>query len=214
MSPNHQSVLLPTLLAPPAKLFSRIMSCQEIVIDIHETYPKQTLRNRYYIGSPNDVRALVVPVHRPAGHSTRTKDTEIDYSTDWPAYHRKSLTTAYSKSPFFLYYADYIFAEYERRHKLLADLNTAVFKLMMNWTGIKTPVRFAEDFIRDFEDIDMRPLCKSSTGWDLRYPYYQPFDSLYGFRNALSVFDILFNLGPEAAEHLKKESDYADLQSS
>lgn len=211
MSDSMKNILIPTLLAPPARLYALFMQAENIVIDTNETWPKQTLRNRYLIGSPNDVRALVVPVHKPSGHRTRTNEIEIDYSENWPLYHKKSLTTAYSKSPFFLYYADYIFAEFERRHVLLIDLNAALQGLFIKWLSVKTPFQKSPDFIRTFDGFDARPLLKNSTAWDLHHSYYQPFDEVYGFRNSLSVLDILFNLGPEAVEFLQKESAYASL---
>jgi len=188
-------------------------AAEEIVVDIHETYPKQTLRNRYYIGSPNEVRALVIPVKKPNGHRTKTNEIEIDYSENWPLYHKKSLLTAYSKSPFFLYYADYVFAEFERKHPFLFDLNSALQNLFSKWLHIETPVRMAEDFIRGFDGADLRTACKNNSSWQLSREYYQPFGENYGFRNSLSVLDILFNLGPEAEGYIKKETDYADIQS-
>ncbi|HCB63191.1 MAG: hypothetical protein A2W93_11530 [Bacteroidetes bacterium GWF2_43_63] len=214
MCSQSNKLLLPSLLAPPAKLMALMCHAEEIIIDTHETYPKQTLRNRYFIGGPNDIRSLVVPVHKPNGHRTKTSEIEIDYNENWPLYHRKTLTTAYSKSPFFLYYADYIFAEFERDHKRLIDLNAALQNIFMKWMNIKTSVSFADDFVREFNGVDCRTSCKNSAEWVLQQSYYQPFDTIYGFRNSLSVLDILFNLGPEAGDHLIKETDYAGLQSS
>jgi len=212
MCSQSNKLLIPSLLAPPAKLFALMQRSQEIIIDIHETYPKQTLRNRYHIGSPNDVRSLVVPVHKPNGHRTKTSEIEIDYSENWPLYHKKTLTTAYSKSPFFLYYADYIFTEFEKKHKHLTDLNAALLNIFNKWLNISALIKCSDDFIRIFEGHDLRTLCKNGSEWALQHTYYQPFDEIYGFRNSLSVLDILFNLGPEASEHLKKETDYAGLQ--
>lgn len=212
MSENYCRILIPSLLAPSVRIFSVLSAAQEIVVDVHETYPKQTLRNRYYIGSPNDVRALIVPVRKPYGHRTKTIEIEIDYSENWPLYHRKSLTTAYSKSPFFLYYADYIFTEFERKHDSLIDLNSALQSLFMKWLHIQTPVILTEDYIRKFDGTDLRNACKDNSAWQIRNEYYQPFGETYGFRNSLSVLDILFNLGPEAERHIKKEISYANIQ--
>jgi len=212
MCSQSDKILIPSLLAPPAKLFAMMQRSEEIVIDIHETYPKQTLRNRYFVGSPNDVRSLVVPVHKPNGHRTKTCEIEIDYSENWPLYHKKTLTTAYSKSPFFLYYADYIFAEFEKKHNRLTDLNAALLNVFKKWLNISAAVVYTDDFVREFEGRDLRTFCKNGSEWTLQHSYYQPFDEVYGFRNSLSVLDILFNLGPEAGEHLKKETDYAGLQ--
>jgi len=211
MLAHQKTFLIPSLLAPPAKLYGLLMQAEEIVQDIYETYPKQTLRNRYYFGSPNDVRSLVVPVRKPNGHRTKTAEIEIDYSENWPLYHKKSLTTAYSNSPFFLYYADYIFAEFNRRHHRLIDLNSSLQAIFTKWLAIKTPVTIAGDYVREFEGCDMRASCKNSAEWPLQHSYYQPFDTVFGFRNSLSVLDILFNLGPEAVEFLQKESAYASV---
>ncbi|MDX9931593.1 MAG: WbqC family protein [Bacteroidales bacterium] len=213
MSNQSKKILIPSLLAPPAKLFALIHSCDEVIIDIHETYPKQTLRNHYHIGGPNDVRPLVVPVHKPKGHRSTTYEVEIDYSENWPLYHKKTLTTAYSKSPFFLFYADAIFAEFEKKHQFLNDLNSALRSIFWKWLFIDTPISMADGFGGYNGCTDLRHAFKKSTEWTLQHPYYQPFDAKYGFRNSLSVLDIIFNLGPETPEFLKTENTDEYFQS-
>ncbi|PKP02870.1 MAG: hypothetical protein CVU11_10350 [Bacteroidetes bacterium HGW-Bacteroidetes-6] len=211
---SNSQILIPTLLAPPSAFYAKLISASKAITDFNETWPKQTLRNRYFIGGPNHTQMLVVPVHKTHGHNTPTCDIGIDYN-GWTDYHRKSLITAYSKSPFFLYYADYIFAEFGKKHQRLIDLNSAIDKLILNWLNIKTEIEKAIDFVRDFEQgINLRSEFKYCDSWQLKNSYYQPFSERFGFRNNLSVFDLLFNLGPEASLHLKKENDYDKIQNS
>lgn len=204
---SNCQIIAPTLLAPPSAYFSKLIQCDRIVIDLHETWQKQTLRNRYFIGGPNHTQMLVVPVHKPDGHRTTTSNVIIDYSTGWPDYHRKALITSYSKSPFFLFYADYIFAEFNRKHVRLTDLNFAINLLILKWLNISLKPIFSSGYISDSKvETDLRNTFRNADSWQIQTPYYQVFLEKFGFRSNLSVFDILFNLGPEAASHLKKES--------
>lgn len=211
--PFEKSVLVPTLFAPPAAFYARLLCSDELVTDVHETWPKQTLRNRYFVGGPNDIQVLTIPIKKPSGSHSRSSEIEMDYASGWTDYHRKALTTAYSKSPFFLYYCDYLFAEFERRHPKLVDLNAAIQKLIMKWLHMDVKISLANDFVRDFAGTDLRLSFKNNTGWALQKEYYQPFAEKFGFRNSLSILDILFNLGPEAIMYLKKENEYANLSS-
>jgi hypothetical protein len=207
-------ILIPSLLMPPSKLFAALQKSSKIIIDDCETYPKQTLRNRYYLGGPNDIISLVVPVKKPFGHKTKTNEILIDYSTNWALYHKKTITTSYSKSPFFLYYSDYIFDEFEKKHQKLTELNYALMKLFFKWLHITAPIEISHEYIHSFEQNDLRKLCKSNLSWELENIYNQPFDNIFGFRNSLSILDIMFNLGPQTKEYLRKETNYANLQNS
>lgn len=202
-------ILAPTLLAAPSAYYSLLLHSSKLITDVHETWPKQTLRNRYFIGGPNQTQMLVVPIHKSEGHRTTTNNIKIDYSTSWNDYHRKALITAYSKSPYFLYYADYIFAEFNKNHSRLVDLNNAINSLIYKWLNISSEHQFSAEYIKNFESgIDLRTHFKDPENWQLKNSYYQLFSEKFGFRNNLSVFDILFNLGPETAMHLKKDANH------
>ena len=60
--PKTKSILIPSLIAPPAFIYALFALHDEIIIDCFETYPKQTLRNRYNIGGPNKTQILTIPV--------------------------------------------------------------------------------------------------------------------------------------------------------
>ncbi|NLL29103.1 MAG: WbqC family protein [Bacteroidales bacterium] len=209
--PKTKSILIPSLIAPPAFIYALFALHDEIIIDCFETYPKQTLRNRYNIGGPNKTQILTIPVKKPNGHSTKTKDIEIDYTTNWIDIHCRSMITAYSKSPFFIYYSDYIFNQFNKRHKLLIDLNMSIHELLMKWLNIAATTKYSENFVTNFDGLNLRDECKKNNDWSVKNDYYQPFQAEFGFRNSLSVFDIIFNLGPETNDFIINESKYANI---
>lgn len=205
--------VFPILFAPPAALISKMQQMSVITIDVHETWPKQTLRNRYYIGGPNSVQLMTIPVKKPYGSHSMTHQVQIDYSEPWIDQHIKSLTTAYSKSPFFLYYSDAIFLELSKKHELLINLNKKIMQTLSSWLHLDIEMHYSDEFIVSTPDInDIRPQCKHAEFWPFENEYYQPFADRYGFRAYLSVFDILFNLGPEAGLLIKKHAKHAKIQ--
>ncbi len=184
----------------------------QVIIDLHETWPKQTLRNRCVIGGPNDIQILTVPVKKLFGSHTKTSQITVDYTEPWPSLMLKSLKTAYSKSPFFLYYSDALIHELNQKHEFLHELNARLFKLMMNWLQLSIEVNHSESYISDAHSMaDLRPLSKHHSQWPFQQVYYQPFSQRFGFRNTLSVFDIIFNLGPEAGLLIKNQLQHASI---
>lgn len=86
-----------------------------IIIEKHETYPKQTFRNRCHIATSAGMQAITVPVKRINGNHTKTGDILIDNSKNWQIQHWRSIETAYNKSPYFLFHRDWIEPLYNRK---------------------------------------------------------------------------------------------------
>ena len=73
----------------------------DIIFEVHDSYQKQTYRNRCYIYTAEGKHLLNVPIQHTKGIKQKTKDVQIDYKDDWNKLHLKTLITAYSSSPFF-----------------------------------------------------------------------------------------------------------------
>ena len=93
-----------TAYLPPIAYVAALMQHDDVLIETKETFPKQTYRNRAEIMTAGGVRTLTVPVIRD-NHS-RTEEVGIDYKERWNIVHLRTLTAAYSASPYFLYYKD------------------------------------------------------------------------------------------------------------
>lgn len=202
---NKNEIIIPAILFGPINLF-KILYKKKILIEIHESYPKQSFRNRYLIGGPNNIQALTIPIIKIHGNNTKSKDVEIDYSTKWVAQHLKSLNTAYSASPFYQFYIDYIAAEFNTEHKKLLDLNLAMFKLINKWLSLDITYDLSSNFIKETEaNWDLRKYLSPKKTWyrDNCEEYLQCFTDKFSFRAGLSIIDLLFNLGPESSLFIK-----------
>ena len=174
------------------------------VIEIHETYVKQTCRNHCAIGGPNGRQILTLPVTRPNGNRTMIKEIRIDNRQPWQRIHWRSIVTAYSNAPFFLYYKDDLEPFYSRPWEFLIEFNTALLSRLLEVIRIPRPITYTGHFHHELlRTGQLDPVSKKNLFSNT--PYLQPFSPVNGFLANLSVIDALFNLGPETREYLEKQ---------
>ncbi len=186
----------------PAAYFGSISYYRELVraetpvFEQWETFPKRSLRNRCQILDPNGFLELSVPVSKPRGSKTQTKDVRVDYSTDWQKKHWRTFMTSYSSSPFFDHYGmeveEIIFSD----PVFLLDLNGAIHEKINSWLDLGIPFTLSETYHK--ENIhDFRSGKTFGKQKDLPV-YQQVFVSKEEFIPDLSMLDAVFNLGPMA----------------
>lgn len=200
-------LLCTTAYFPPGYYMAEVLRADEIIIEAYETYSKQTCRNHCTIMGPNGRQTLSIPVTRVNGNHTMTRDIRISGHEPWQKTHWRTIQTAYNNSPFFLFYQDQIVRFFEKSYTFLLDLNLEILQTLQDFLTIKQTVRPTEKF--ETLPIGVRDL-RAMTGAkyppvNIVYPpYIQVFDPHHGFLPALSILDIIFNLGPEAAYYLEK----------
>ncbi len=202
---DPQKVLLPTSYFPPISYMAIVTMFHEILIEQMETYPKQTYRNRCEIMTSSGKLNLIVPVTKPFGNHTLTKDIEICYREPWQQHHRKSIQTAYRSAPYFNYYWDIILPLFHQKERSLVVLNEKILELLIKIIGLSTSRQFTRDFIKKQDDVlDLRQTFKpGKENSDQRLPDYpQVFSHKHGFTGDLSILDLIFNLGPESKGYL------------
>ena len=176
-----------------------------IQIEVMESFPKQTYRNRCTITQPVGDEAmrrlgerretgnslplregqgvgiltLSVPVKR-ADSKQFTRDVEISYQQRWQHQHWIALMSAYKRTPYFDYYADFFRPFYEQETRFLVDFNEKIHEII---------VRLMANQAKG--DEAMRLLGKNrTTDW-------QGLDLEPCFGNGQSILDLLFEYGPE-----------------
>lgn len=197
-------VLLSTAYLPPAEYFAKLTDADEVLIEREENYIKQTYRNRCYILSSNGPHLLTVPVLLGSFHKTPVKEIRIDYSKRWQQVHIGALVAAYRSSPFFIYYFETLEKILASGHELLLDLNNDLLKALLGMLDLKIKVSYTSDFA-----------AAGQSGQDFRYSispkketdykpgkYIQVFSHSADYCSRLSIIDLLFNMGPEAAKCL------------
>lgn len=78
--------------------------------------------NRVTITTPNGPLRLSVPLY-DARKRQPVEDLRICYMHAWQRQHWTALFSAYGKTPYWEYYADYIHPLYEKQPEYLIDLN-------------------------------------------------------------------------------------------
>ncbi len=172
------------------------------MVELQETYRKQTCRNHCCIYGPNGPQTLSVPVIKVNGNHTLTKDIRISYSLSWQQAHWRSIETAYRNSPFFLYYQDYFIPFFEKKQEYLIDLNSGIIQAVFK--ALKIPASIGvTDTYDELLGKSQRESLVSKKNVPLLPAYQQVFSLKFGFIPNLSILDALFNLGPETIFYLK-----------
>jgi len=177
------------------------------LIEQHETYPKQTYRNRCRIMTAGGVQTLSVPIIKPSGNHSSIREVYPSQTQPWASLHWKTIVSAYRNSPFFQYYQDDLKPFFHDHTGSLLDLNMRFFNIVLNLMKIKPIHTFTDRFVRNpLEGTDLRnsihPKHPDNT---LIFPsYVQVFSDRFPFTPDLSILDLIFNLGPDSLEYIKQ----------
>ncbi len=206
-----------TAYLPSVQYMAFLQNSGDVIIEKEETYPKQTYRNRCRILTANGIINLSIPVEKPNGNQTKTKDIAIINSTNWFTNHWRAITSAYSSSPFFLYYKDDLQKFYTGRYDSLLEYNTELIKMLLKLAGISCSIKYSNSFAIPDSLSKLKNPTTVEPNLDLRFSiipkkeinttsfteYTQVFSAKFGFTPNLSFIDLLFNLGPETKNYLK-----------
>ena len=215
---QNQKVILASVYLGPIQWYSKLLQHDEIVIEQHEHYIKQTWRNRMRIVGPNarpndsvgrGVQDLVIPVHF-RNHMPMNEVT-INYDEAWQRQHWQSIRSAYGNSPFFDFYADYFSPFYEKNSshpEKLVDYNDELLKLTLRLLKSDKKIIPSNEFIESPENCsDFRSLISPKIPIEedpsfISKRYLQVFEDRHGFIPNLSIIDLLCCVGPASKEIL------------
>ena len=210
----------------PVQWYQKLNRYEECLIERHESFIKQTYRNRMIIPTNHDT-------------SLAMKDIRISDHANWRHVHWNALLSAYGESPFFEYYQDDIRPFYEKKYEFLFDFNMEIMEKMIELLDIRPKVSVtdryvlseegrvksdgseegrvkSEEFnspeaqaqfstqhstfnaqIRDFRDA-IRPKKPLPDADFIPQSYYQVYVQKHGLLPNMSILDLLFNEGNEA----------------
>jgi len=188
-----------------------LTKASRVFIEKHETYPKQSLRNRCYLAGSQGVQMLSIPVVKTLGNNTPVEKIQIDESQDFRSHHFKTIQTLYSSAPFYDYYIDFVKADIFNPENNLIEYNLTILKRLMSFLEIKVNINFTDCFQKNKNDkFDLRFVLSHKTAYgtfsiiNSVQTYSQVFSDRNGFFANLSVIDLIFNEGPSASTILKK----------
>jgi len=204
----QKTVLLSTAYLAPVEYYLQMCSYPQAVIEMHCHYVKQTYRNRCVIASANGCQTLSIPIVKSDSLKCLTKDIRIAEHGNWRHIHWNALVSAYNSTPFFEYYRDDFRPFYEKPAGYLFDFNERLRELVCSLLDISPNISYSAeyDFSPPPEVLDLREIIHPKKKPSTQYirPYHQVFESKQGFLADLSIVDLLFNQGPEAALLLTK----------
>jgi hypothetical protein len=202
---NQNRILLSTAYLPPVHYVSAMMAADEVIIEQHETYPRQTYRNRCEIATANGRLPLSIPVHKPNGNHTKTLEIITDSQTNWQLLHWRAIHTAYANSPFFLYYQDELLDAYKKNIPHLIHFNHHMLSRVLSLLGIDIKIHFTNRFekhpagLKDLRNAFTPKHLPPAGGFK---KYHQVFINKHGFISGLSILDLLMNEGKEGIHYL------------
>jgi len=202
---NEKTILLSIAYLPPVSWFSLLLK-HPIRIEKHETYQRQSYRNRCLIYSERGVLPLSIPVSKPNGNHTSLSKIDIYNGEKWYLKHWRAFQSAYEASPYFLYYKDEFLDFYTGGFANLFDYDRQLVLKLCELLGIQPRLSYTEKFEKKpLNTYDLRNLFSPKKLVSNSFPeYIQVFSSRHGFLPDLSIADLLFNLGPESKNYLSK----------
>lgn len=202
---QRDNFLLSTAYLAPVEYYVVLANSEQILLEQHEYYQKQSYRNRCRIATANGIMDLSIPVD--SAGKTPIRDIRISDHNNWQTLHWRSIETAYNSSPFFEYYADDFRPFFEKKWLFLWDFNLALFNKTLELLDIETKIELTEQYKPETSDnfLDLRAAIHPKKEISLLLkPYYQVFETKFGFMPNMSIIDLLFNMANEAQLILKK----------
>ena len=216
----------------PIQWYQKLNRYDECLIERHESFIKQTYRNRMLIPTTNGPLSLTIPTNHNT--SLAMKDIRISDHANWRHVHWNALLSAYGESPFFEYYQDDIRPFYEKKYEFLFDFNMEITEKMIELLDIRPKISITNEYIQNEElkvkSIESEELKVKSEEFnglanhkvqsivDFREAirpkkplpdaefeskrYYQVYEQKFGFQPNMSILDLLFNEGNEAIFYL------------
>ena len=200
----------------PIQWYQKLYRYDRVLLEAHDSFIKQTYRNRCLIAATSGTQALTVPVERNTADSGATakclmKDVRISAHGNWRRLHWNAIMSAYGESPFFEYYADDLRPFFEKRWTFLYDFNMETCATVCSLIGLEPRVEPTAEYVAaddprladtaDFRDA-IRPKHPLPDPDFRPQRYYQVFERKHGFTPNLSILDLLFNMGNESLLYL------------
>lgn len=204
-------ILIESQYFPSIAYFSLLAKAEEVHLDVHEHFEKQSYRNRTHIIGANQVQSLSIPVSH-AGRKTPIHELQIDYTQKWMNNHWRAIQSAYGKAPFFDFYGGYFKDEFQIKHEELLSLNQSLLTLCLKLLKLKIKLietdiykKTPPEGVIDFRSNIHPKKSLDTLTWFQPEPYHQIFGK--DFVPNMSILDLLFCTGPDALDVLYRSSN-------
>ena len=192
-------MILPSCPFPPISWYH--LAYQEdsnALIEVHENYLKQSIRNRILLANSQGVWNLTLPVHRRNAESRLIEDIVFTDQMD-PVFLMKNIKTAYGSAPFYEHFENTLLVLFNSEGnpgQSLLNFNLATIKWVESELGIQHIER-SKSYSTDIKNDYRKKGLLISDKWRYK-PYPQVFEDRNGFIPGRSILDAIFHIGPEA----------------
>jgi hypothetical protein len=190
-------------------VWATLVKYSNVVFEQYERFQKSGFRNRYQILSASGPLTLSIPVIGGRKNKLLIKEVLVDNSTYWQKHHWRGLESCYNKSPFFFHYRHIFQPIFEQKFRWLWDFNTQIFEANYKILKLGVIVGYTDRYEKQYpenEVMDLRNRATISNRLEFLHEFYP---QVFGndFVRNLSLFDLLFNLGPESGYYLKNQGN-------
>ena len=180
-----------------------VAAAQSARVDYTLLYDKRMKgAHRCEIADKEGGARLTAPTAKPHGiERARWSDVGLSPHNRWWQQHRVTLESAYGRTPFFEFYIDRFLPmltdgvtdRYPNLQALNEAIDNEIRTILLLPPAPAAPVTDEQLILQPEAVADAAPL-----------PYWQVRADRLGFIGGLSVLDLIFNLGPEAAIHIRR----------
>ena len=210
--------------------FDAINMVDEFIIYDDMQFTRRDWRNRNKIKTKDGLIWLTIPVEVKGKYFQKINETVIS-DPNWGMHHWKTIQYNYHKTPYFTLYKDQFEEAFlNNDKKYLTNINHQFIKLVCGILGIKTPIRFSEEFeLKEEKTERLVDICKKIGATDyysgpaakaymneslfaneninihyFDYSGYPEYPQLFNnFAHDVSIIDLLFNEGENAKKYMK-----------
>lgn len=187
------SAVFPIAYFGSVRYFQDLANLKQVLFETSDHLPKQTFRNRMVILGSQGSQILTMPLEKPSGSKTETKDVLVSYQQNWPLVHWKALKTAYASTPYFEHYASDIEKLLFRKHRFLVDFDLEITQFFLDTYQLNLDFSFPEEYEASYSE-DYRAFDYENL--EMKGEYEQVLFNQKHFNSAVSILDLLFCEGP------------------
>jgi hypothetical protein len=228
--PGKRVAILQSNYIPWKGYFDLINSVDEFILYDDMQFTRRDWRNRNKIKTQTGVKWLTIPEAVKGKYFQKINETQIQ-EPDWGRRHYETLRANYLKTPYFHEYNSLLTELYLTDSSFyLSEVNHRFLKAICDLLGIRTKISWSSDYelcdgkterlvslcqqadgqyylsgpaAKDYIDTSCFDEAGIELGWMdyTKYPEYPqhfpPFD------HAVTILDMLFNVGPDAPKYMK-----------
>lgn len=192
------SALFPIAYFGSISYYKDLSANVDIVFEVQEHFVKQSVRNRTRILTANGMQELSVPIIKPNGSKTITKDILVSPAKDWRKDHWRALESAYKHAAYFEHYGEEVKSLIYQETPDLVGFNSEILARIQQWLQLPYLITYSSEFKSvTFMETDYR-FGYTAHPYQNEYHYFQVFQDKQAFIGDLSILDAIFNLGPMA----------------